>query len=106
MKNFRSLVEDASDKLQLPLDQVALLCTENKLSLTQRFRLKEVIRIAKARKRVQHFSEFIKIINSNVGQDEKFRKLFSLMAESHVKTQSMMKERFVSLAGQNMKLKE
>ena len=60
MKNFRSLVEDASDALQLPLDQVPLLCTENKLSLTQRFRLKEVIRSAKARKRVQHFSEFIK----------------------------------------------
>ena len=60
MENFRSLVEDASDALQLPLDQVPLLCTENKLSLTQRFRLKEVIRSAKARKRVQHFSEFIK----------------------------------------------
>jgi len=39
---------------------VPLLCTENKLSLTQHFRLKEVIRSAKARKRVQHFSEFIK----------------------------------------------
>jgi hypothetical protein len=60
MKNFRSIVEDASDALQLPLDQVPLLCTENKISLTQRFRLKEVIRSAKARKRVQHFSEFIK----------------------------------------------
>ena len=52
MKNFRSLVEDASDVLQLPLDQVPLLCTENKLSLTQRFRLKQVIRSAKARKRL------------------------------------------------------
>ena len=60
MENFRSLVEDASDGLQLPLDQVPLLCTENKISLIQRFRLKEVIRSAKARKRVQHFSEFIK----------------------------------------------
>jgi hypothetical protein len=60
MKNFRSLVEDASDALQLPLDQVPLLCTENKFSLTQRFRLKEVIRSDKTRKRVQHFSEFIK----------------------------------------------
>jgi hypothetical protein len=60
MKNFRSLVEDASDALQLPLDQVPLLCTENKLSLTQRFRLKKVTRSGKALKRVQHFSEFIK----------------------------------------------
>lgn len=60
MENFRSLVYDGSDALQLPLDQVPLLCTENELSLTQRFRLKEIIRSAKARKRVQHFREFIK----------------------------------------------
>ena len=60
MENFRSLVDDASDALQLPLDKVPLLCTEDKLSLTQRFRLKEVVRSAKARKRVQYFSEFIK----------------------------------------------
>jgi hypothetical protein len=42
MQNFRSLVKDASDTLQLPIDKVPLLCTENKISLTQ------------------HFSEFIK----------------------------------------------
>lgn len=42
-------------------------------------------------------SEFTKIIDSNVGRDEKFRKLFSLMAEGHVETQSMMKEEFVGL---------
>ena len=60
MENFRSLVEDASNELQLPLDKVPLLCTENKLSLIQRFRLKEVVRSAKAQKRVQDFSEFIK----------------------------------------------
>ena len=39
---------------------IKYFCTENKLSLTQRFRLKEVISSVKARKRVQHFSEFIK----------------------------------------------
>ena len=60
MKNLRSLVKDMSDALQFPLDQVPLLCTQNKISLTQRFKLKEVIRSARARKRVQHFSEFIK----------------------------------------------
>ena len=60
MENFRSLVEDASDALQLPLDQVSLLCVEEKLSLLERFKLKEVIKSAKARKRVQHFSDFIK----------------------------------------------
>jgi len=45
--------------------------------------------------------KFTKIIDSNVGRDEKFRKLFSLMAEGHAETQSMMKEGFVGLAIQN-----
>ena len=49
-------------------------------------------------------SEFTKIIDSNVGRNEKFRKLFSLMAEDHAETQSMMKEGFVSLAIQNAEL--
>ena len=49
-------------------------------------------------------SEFTKIIDSNVGRDEKFRKLFSLMAEGHAETQSMMKEGFVGLAIQNAEL--
>ena len=31
-------------------------------------------------------SEFTKIIDSNVGRDEKFRKLISLMAEGHAET--------------------
>ncbi len=51
-------------------------------------------------------SEFTKIINSNVGRNEKFRKLFSLMAEGHTETQLMMKEGFVGLAIQNAELKE
>ena len=50
-------------------------------------------------------SEFTKIIDSNVGRDEKFRKLFSLMAEGHTETQSMMKEGFVGLAEFNAELK-
>ena len=49
-------------------------------------------------------SEFTKIIDSDVGRDEKFQKLFSLMAEGHVETQSMMKEGFVGLAIQNAEL--
>jgi len=48
--------------------------------------------------------EFAKIIDSNVGRDEKFQKLFSLMAEGHAETQSMMKEGFVGLAIQNAEL--
>ena len=49
-------------------------------------------------------SEFTKIIDSNVGRNEKFRKLFSLTAEGHAETQSMMKEGFVGLAIQNAEL--
>ena len=49
-------------------------------------------------------SEFAKIIDSNVGRNEKFRKIFSLMAEGHPETQSMMKEGFVGLAIQNVEL--
>ena len=60
MTELKSLVEDTSAALQLPLDKVPLLCVEEKLSLLQRYKLKEVIKSAKARKRVQHFSEFIK----------------------------------------------
>jgi uncharacterized protein (DUF342 family) len=36
--------------------------------------------------------------------NEKFRKLFSLMAEGHAETQLMMKEGFVGLAIQNAEL--
>ena len=60
MGNLNSLVEDAADALQFPIDKVPLLCTEQPLSLVERYKLKEIIRSAKARKRVQHFSEFIK----------------------------------------------
>jgi len=49
-------------------------------------------------------SEFTKIIDSNVGRNEKFRKLFSLMAEGHAETQSIMTEGFGGLAIQNAEL--
>ena len=49
-------------------------------------------------------SEFTKIIDSNVGRGEKLKQLFSLMAEGHVETQSIMKEGFVGLAIQNAEL--
>ena len=48
--------------------------------------------------------ELTKIIDSGVGRDEKFSKLFSLVAEGHAETQSMMKEGFVGLAIQNAEL--
>jgi len=49
-------------------------------------------------------SEFTKIIDSDMGRNEKFTKLFSLMAEGHAETQSMMKEGFVGLTIQNAEL--
>jgi hypothetical protein len=60
MQKLNSLVEDTATVLQLPLDKGPLVCVEEKLSLLQRYRLRELTRSAKARKRVQHFSEFIK----------------------------------------------
>lgn len=60
MKNLNSLIEETAAALQLPIDRVPLVCVEEKLSLLQRYKLKEVIKSPKARKRIQHFSEFIK----------------------------------------------
>jgi hypothetical protein len=60
IKNFKSLAEDAPTAVQLPIDKVPLLCVEEKLSLLQRFKLKEIIKSAKTKKRVQYFSQFIK----------------------------------------------
>ena len=51
-------------------------------------------------------SEFTKIIDSNVGRNKKFHQLFSLMAEGHVKSQSIMKEGSVCLAIKNAELKD
>jgi len=51
-------------------------------------------------------SELTKIIDSDVGRNEKLKQLFSLMAEGHVETQSIMKEGFVGLAIQNAELKD
>ena len=60
MKELNSLVKDASAALELPIDKVPLLCVEEKLSLLQRYKLRQLIESEKARKRVQHFNEFIK----------------------------------------------
>lgn len=51
-------------------------------------------------------SEFIEIIDSNGGRNDKLKQLFSSMAEGHVETQSIMKKGFVSLASQNAELKD
>ena len=43
MKELNSLVEDASNALGLPLEKVPLLCVEEKLSLLQRYKLRQLI---------------------------------------------------------------
>jgi len=60
MVKLNSMVEDTSTALQLPLDKVSLVCVEEKLSLLQRFKLRQLIKSERVQKRVQHFSEFIK----------------------------------------------
>lgn len=60
MKKLNSLVEDKSTGLELPVEKVQVLCAEKKLSLFQRYKLKALTKNNKIRKRVQHFSEFIK----------------------------------------------
>jgi hypothetical protein len=63
MQKLNSLVQDTSNKLNLPLDEIPLLsvkCVEEKTSLLQRFKLRQLLEGAKVRKRVQHFNKFIK----------------------------------------------
>ena len=56
MENINSLLIDAPPALQ----KAPLVCVEEPLSLLERYKLKEVIKSAKARERVQYFSQFIK----------------------------------------------
>lgn len=44
MEILNSALEDASTALQLPLDKVPLMCVEEKLSLLERFKLKQLIK--------------------------------------------------------------
>jgi hypothetical protein len=63
MEKLNSLIEETSNKLQLPLDKVPLLsvkCVEAKSSISQRFRLRQLVESAKVKKRITHYNEFIK----------------------------------------------
>jgi hypothetical protein len=61
MKNIDSHLENAKAMmLQPPIDEVPFICTEQPLSLLERFTLRDVSESMKNRKRIQHFSEFIK----------------------------------------------
>ena len=60
MKQLTPLVKNTSAALDLPVEPVYVACVEEKLSIVERFKLKEVIRSEKAKKRIQNFSQFIK----------------------------------------------
>jgi hypothetical protein len=63
MQKLKSLIEETALELKLPIDKVPLLsveCVENKISILQRFKLRQLIENAKVKKRVMHFNEFIK----------------------------------------------
>lgn len=53
-----SIIEESAPAFQLT--KAPLVCVEEKLSLVQRYKLRQLIESTKAGKRVQHFSEFIK----------------------------------------------
>ena len=57
MKNGNLIVENLAS---LVSNELPLHCIEEPLSLVERYKLKEVIKSVNGRKRVQHFSEFIK----------------------------------------------
>jgi hypothetical protein len=57
---MKNIIQETSPAFQLPLDKAPLACVEEKLSLVQRYKLREVIESSRARKQIQHFSEFIK----------------------------------------------
>lgn len=82
MTKLGSLIEETADALQLPLDQVPLLCVEDKLSLFQRFKLKQALKSEKVRRRVMHFNEFIKRFpECDVDPDYVFQEVFGELAE-------------------------
>ena len=82
MKQLDSLIEEASAALKLPLDKKPLLCVEEKLSLLQRFKLKQLIDSKKARRRVVHFNEFIKKFpECDVAPESVYQEVFGEMAE-------------------------
>jgi hypothetical protein len=60
---LKTVAEKAFETFEMPLSKGPLICIEEKFSLVQSFKLKEVtgvIRNSKIKKRIQHFNEFIK----------------------------------------------
>lgn len=60
MQYLDSLLNNFLDKVNLPLNKVPVVCIEEKLSIVQRFKLKQLIQTEKGRKQVPFFSKFIK----------------------------------------------
>jgi len=55
MKELNSMIPNKSDQIKIPL-----VCVEQKLSLLQRYKIKQLIKNKKLAKQVQNFNEFIK----------------------------------------------
>jgi len=55
MQELNSMIPDKSDQIKIPL-----VCVEQKLSLLQRYKIKQLIKNKKLAKQVQNFNEFIK----------------------------------------------
>ena len=60
MKEIVAPDETQAMPFSVPSESAAIECVESKLSLTQRYRLKQLLKGEKTRRQVQHFSEFIK----------------------------------------------
>jgi hypothetical protein len=63
MQELNSLIADTSEKLQLPLDKVPLVsveCVKDKVSILQRYKLRQIVESTKVKNRVQHYDKFIK----------------------------------------------
>jgi hypothetical protein len=53
-----------------------LLCVEEKLSLVQRYRLKELLTTVETRKRVKHFDHFInQLTDCSVDTPQKYKEI-------------------------------
>jgi hypothetical protein len=62
MQELNSLVAESSEKLKLPLEKVPLMsveCVKEKVSILQRYKLRQVVESEKVKNRVKYFNKFI-----------------------------------------------
>lgn len=64
MKNFDSFIKDTAAAIEFPIDKVSLFCTEQPLSLLERYKLKEVIEnVGKFQSKTYKQQSFLNFIN-------------------------------------------